>query len=177
METWKKVDGYDYEVSTHGRIRSLDRKVLSRYGSRTHRGRLLIKNITKSNGYYGVTLYRNNVGFSTNLHRLIALTFIPKPDSDIVEVNHKNGIKIDNRVENLEWITRSGNVIHSYKTGLKISPNGSSHYKSILDDLSILVIRSAYESGLLTQLQIANYFGVCRQHVSRIINNKAWNHV
>lgn len=68
-------------------------------------------------GYPEVNLYANGKANIVLVHRLIALTFLPNPDGKR-EVNHKNGIKHDNRVENLEWVTPSENISHAYRTGL-----------------------------------------------------------
>ena len=72
----------------------------------------------KRNGYLSVTISNKNIRVSHSVHRIIAKTFIPNPENK-KEVNHKNGIKTDNRVENLEWCTRMENVKHSIDIGIK----------------------------------------------------------
>lgn len=117
-ETWKDITGYEglYKVSTFGEIKSLDHfRDHWRGGKRFCKGRIL-KQINVHDYLY-VSL--KNEGNRKAIHRLVAQHFIPNPE-DKLTVNHKNGIKTDNRVENLEWATQKENIHHAYKTGLTI---------------------------------------------------------
>lgn len=98
-EKWESLRDFDYEVSNLGRIR--------------RNGRIL-KPVNFGKGYDGVFLYRNGKLKRGYIHRLVAEVFIPNTDYK-PQVNHKNGIKSDNRVENLEWVTDSQNRKHAYK--------------------------------------------------------------
>jgi hypothetical protein len=116
METWKAIDDVPgYEVSSLGDVRSVDRVRLlrNRYGSyneRRFKGKP-IKPHTFPNGYVAVVLGRGNCKL---VHRLVAAAFI---DGDkALQVNHKNGQRNDNRVENLEWLSCSDNHRHSYQS-------------------------------------------------------------
>ena len=79
----------------------------------------IMKSFTDKGGYLRVTL----LGETRKVHRLVAIAFIPNPERK-TQVNHINGIKTDNRVENLEWVTHSENMIHAYKTGLTCGHTG-----------------------------------------------------
>ena len=103
MEEWKMVVGYEgiYQVSSEGRIKNA-------YGH-------ILKPDTARNGYKRVKFFDKKKFL---VHRLVAIAFIPNPQNKEV-VNHKNGIKTDNRVGNLEWSTWGDNERHAYALGLK----------------------------------------------------------
>lgn len=117
QEIWKDVVGYEgrYMVSSVGRVKSLAGK----FGKRVYKERLLRAHIN-STGYPELELSRDGVQIAVSPHRLVAFAFIPNPQNK-PEVNHINGIKTDNRVENLEWCTRGENIAHCYRMGLRKS--------------------------------------------------------
>ena len=80
-------------------------------------GNTLAPVINKKTGYKTVSLWKNNKGSSKTIHRLVALTYLTNPNN-LPEVNHIDGNKLNNHVDNLEWVTRSENMIHAYATGL-----------------------------------------------------------
>lgn len=121
MELWKPVVGYEgrYEVSDEGNVRSLDRIVrtgIKHNETRIWRGRQLKRSL-KHTGYYSVDLCKDGKIRSESVHRLVAEAFIPNPEHKKV-VNHINGNKADDRVENLEWVSYKENHWHARKTGL-----------------------------------------------------------
>ena len=117
-EVWKDIEGYEgfYKVSNLGRIKSVARQVKYQNSLKNVKEKIK-KTFVGKQGYERVELSKNGVNKKYNVHRLVAETFIDK-DNDSLEVNHINGIKKDNRTENLEWVTRSENELHAYKTGL-----------------------------------------------------------
>lgn len=115
---WKDVDGFEgiYQVSTSGVIRALPRIVKTKtykYFKTIHE----LKPVLMTNGYLTVTLARDSALCPTPIHRIVATAFIDNP-LHMDQINHINGIKTDNRVENLEWCSRSHNMQHAYDTGL-----------------------------------------------------------
>lgn len=122
-EIWHDIFGYEglYQVSNFGRIKSVDR-IIKNSGTKNgeYHVKGKIKNVSEyksRGGYCGVTLYKNNVGKSYRVHRLVAQAFIPNPENK-PEVNHKDGNKKNNCVDNLEWVTGKENTIHAWNTGL-----------------------------------------------------------
>ena len=117
IEEWKPIVGYEgwYEVSSFGRVRSVDRLVGYSDGSkRLHRGRIL-KATPDKDGYDRVVLSTPEGHKNRLVHRLMAIAFIPNPDN-LPEVNHKDENKRNNVIDNLEWCTDKYNV--NYGTGL-----------------------------------------------------------
>lgn len=116
LEIWRDIKGTNgyYQVSSWGRVKSVDRCVIGSDGRQIMRkGKLLSPYITKK-GYLKVALYLNNNGENTKfrIHRLVAETFIPNPQN-LPEVNHIDGNKINNSVTNLEWCTGEYNREHA----------------------------------------------------------------
>lgn len=114
-ETWKPIEGFEgyYEISTAGRIRSLCRTVWYAWsGAKSGRGRRsvpakMMKQMDLPNGYMRIILQRDGTELGALTHRLVAQTFIPNPDGKPT-VNHIDGCKRNNKVENLEWATVMG---------------------------------------------------------------------
>lgn len=132
-----------------------------------------MKGSQNSDGYIQVCIY----GKLEKLHRVIAKAFIPNPENKRV-INHKNGIKIDNRVENLEWCTHSENVRHAFKTGLAKGLLGSRNPESKLSEDQIRQIKAELQRpyrGILTRL--SERYGVTIQCISLIKRGKNWSHI
>lgn len=111
QEVWKDIAGYEgyYQVSNTGVVKSLDRYVPHKtFGKKFVRGHIMATHINNA-GYVTVNLSKGNRYTSHDIHRLVALTFMPIPCSDGLEVNHKDENKKNNRLENLEWTTKAEN--------------------------------------------------------------------
>ena len=125
----------------------------------------------RTDGYLQVWISKNiNEAKGIYVHRLVAETFIPNPENKS-DVNHKNGIKTDNRVENLEWATRGENMGHAYAVGL---------CKRKLTKEEVLEIRQLYSQrkyNKTNQTKLAEMYGVLQPQISYIINNKQWKYI
>lgn len=116
-EIWRPVAGYEclYEVSSLGRVRSLDRFRVGDHGAPTRvRGRVLSQRLGNS-GYPTVWLSRDAKARAFSVHRLVAIAFLGV-DTTRPEVNHRDGDKTNNALSNLEWVSRGENVAHAYRT-------------------------------------------------------------
>lgn len=109
QEKWLDLIGYEeeYSISNYGRLKSKQKEEFIRK-----------PNITPK-GYARIAISKNGIQKNKFIHNLVALTFIGKPANERMQVNHKNGIKLDNNVDNLEWVTPSQNLQHAYDNNLK----------------------------------------------------------
>lgn len=117
-EIWRDIKGYEgyYQVSNLGRVRSLDRYIVNKKGERKHFTERYLTQVSRRD-YLGVTLSKNDKSKMFSTHILVAKAFIANPENK-PEVNHIDGNKQNNKVDNLEWCTRSENELHAYKNGL-----------------------------------------------------------
>lgn len=137
-ENWKPVTGYEnyYEVNLQGTVRSKRPR---------NRGQGMTPRIDRA-GYLTVRLNKPGRLSSTQyVHRILALAFIPNPDGKCC-VNHLNGNKLDNSLENLAWVSHQENVKHAYDMGLVAKPN----VKRVVDNCTGQEYESAKEAALFT---------------------------
>lgn len=156
MTTWKDVIGYagTYQVSNTGEVRS--KRVV---------GYALLSKWVNC-GYELVHLSKNGVQKQKRVHRLVAEAFIPNPNN-YNEVNHKDGNKLNNFVENLEWCDSSYNQKHAYTIGLKVQKQGELNPNAKLTNEQVKAIREECLSGA-SQKDIAMRYGISSSTVSRI---------
>jgi len=172
MEAFKPIPGCPgYEVSDLGRVRSLDRVVVKHHfgvdREFTLKGRLL-KPRKHSQGYRFVTIGR---GVQATIHSLVMLAFVgPRAKGDWI--NHKNGDKSDNRLENLEYCTPKQNQEHAVHTGLAPRPPGGDK----LTPADVLLINERLKQGEST-VALGREFGVARGMISSIRTGRAWQHL
>ena len=128
MIIWNYIPGYTgiYAVSSDGQIKSMTRLVPVRTGNeKIVNGRILVHK-TNADGYKFVTLSKNGHTRTMYVHRAVALAFLANPGG-LPEVNHKDGNKSNNAVDNLEWVTHQQNVQHCYDCGFCKNTGGNHH--------------------------------------------------
>lgn len=195
-EIWKDIEEYEglYQISSLGNVISLDRYV-KRWCYKSNKNvnhfvrGVVKKGWIKDNGYLAVKLHNDGSYKSFYIHRLVAKAFIHNPNNK-PQVNHKNGIKDDNRMVNLEWVNNSENLKHSYDKGIRsVSDStrkkiGKSHQgelssNSILEKEDVIEIRKiakrrGYRYGLK---ELSNKYRVSRGTISDVVQRRTWNHI
>jgi hypothetical protein len=181
-EIWKDIPSFEnyYQASNLGRLRSVDRtivKIDKKTGKEISfgkKGRILTLNFHHSQ-YLMANLSKKGEQTSCSVHRLIAMTFIPNNKNHPI-VNHKNGIKTDNNINNLEWMNNSENVKHAVDTGLLKNPSGEEHGSCKYTNEDILKMRDLYSNGK-TQVEIGKIMNMPRARVWEIVHRKTWKHI
>lgn len=165
-EVWGKFPLNDlYLVSNQGRIK---RKEMVTSHNRTWKERILTNTLTSDN-YLKVGVKINGLQKDRRVHRLVSMTFISNP-TNLPEVNHKNGNKLDNRVENLEWCTRAENQQHAVDKSLQ--PIAVTTYKGKLSKKQRDEIIHRYNSEDISIRELARLYEVSHTTIYSLINNK-----
>jgi hypothetical protein len=149
-----------YKISNQGRVAN----------AKTNR---IVKPTPNRTGYFrfSVRVLRGGKSIHPFIHKLVAEAFIENPIGHTV-VNHINGIKSDNRAENLEWCTQSQNVFHALNTGLKTSGHNRPNAKFSLGQ--VIDIRKKYSSEKTSFRKLAKEYGVGKTSIELLINGKTY---
>lgn len=174
-EIWKDIPGYEgiYQVSNFGQVRSCER---IRQNGRKFKAHL--KALCRQyKGYLRVQLTRNGKSRSWFVHRLVLETFMgPMPSGKVV--NHKNGVRHDNHLSNLEYVTPHENSLHAYRhLGRVNNLVGEKHWAAKLVTDEVRAIRLLYSTGKYTHKKLAEIFGVKAITIGGIIRRTKWVHI
>lgn len=168
-ERWRWIKGFEgrYMISDWGRVKSYYHQLGKRKTPK------YLKSFPMTNGYYIITLCKNSKHPSFLISRLVALHFIPNPENK-EQVNHKDGVKMNNHYANLEWNTRSENMIHSYEILKNKAARGENNCKAKLNWDKVQEIRRLYKTRKYTHKQLGKMFKVVHSNIASIIKNKTW---
>ena len=187
-EVWKDVIGWEefYVVSNTGRVKSKDRLVnrcdrnRNNWVKKTKRGRILMGYIDAA-GYFRVDLINSHTRERKNslVHRLVAIAFLDNQENK-PQVNHIDGVKINNDVSNLEWCTPRENFIHAIKNGLTKcftgTEKGEKCPSSKLSNNDVIQIKKRLKNGETPSI-IAKDFPVTLGAISEINAGRSWSHI
>lgn len=162
---WMPVKGYEsqYLINTAGEVKSIAKTIIKGGRKRTITETTISQRIDRS-GYPSVSLKKSGKSSTQCVHKLLAEAFIPNPENKGC-INHKNGIKTDYRLENLEWCTQSENMKHAYKMGLSTVPEP--FRKKVVDSCSGLVYNSIQQAA--TALGI--HYKTCQHYLHGRLTN------
>ena len=172
-EHWKPVVGFEetHEVSDQGRLR---RALYALPTRGTRPGRIFI-GMGYSHGYSQVILRQDGKNKTRSLHRLVLTAFIGPCPPDM-ECNHKNAVRADNRLENLEWVTHSDNEKHAHQILGRCTPRGETHYNAKLTEVEVKVIKQARFLKIPAKW-LANWFNVGNRVITELWSGRTWRHI
>lgn len=170
MEEIKKLEGFNdyYYISSYGYIITKN--------WRNSKREAIIKTCLDACGYKRTALMHNGKLKTIKIHRLVAISFIQNPENK-PQVNHIDGNKQNNNINNLEWVNNSENQIHAYKIGLNKAKRGEENSKAILTEKQVKEIRSKFKKRVYTREMLGIEYGVKASTIKDIILRKSWKHI
>ncbi len=172
IEIWKDIVGYEgkYQISSHGRVKGLPRKVCNHTGF-IHLKERFLKGSFNTNGYIQVQLSSRPNRVLKLIHVLVATAFIPNPNK-YPQINHINGDKSDNRIENLEWCNNSMNQIHAYKMGLNTNRENSGKAKRSIILISVAAKTELKFESIISASKFLGGKKSDRNNLLKVLSNK-----
>ena len=177
MEQWKKIEqfNYEYEISSYGRIRSVENVIVRGNGWKYTRKSKILKP-SGCGGYLRGAVCVNKKMISYKIHRLVALAFIPNNENK-PEVNHIDGNKLNNNVENLEWCTRQENIEHCILNKLQKPFKGEEIGNSKLFEFQVIEIRNKFIPRVYSRAKLAKEYNVSEATIKDILYKRTWTHL
>ena len=172
-EEWRPVRGYEglYEVSSFGRVKSLDRTTMRKNGKPLPIKERIIKPARTKTGYERCVLWDGERGRNISVHTLVLNSFCgEKPDG--MWARHLNNIPYDNRVWNICWDTPKNNISDRWKYGTEVV--GSRCPGSRLTEEKVVAIRTLYKKTQCSAADLAQLFDVNRSSIFKIVNGESW---
>ena len=168
-EEWRDIPGYEglYQVSNLGEVKSLPKEYIVGNGAKRNHGGMVLKPGKNDHGYLAVALCKEGTRRNFRIHKLVARIFLGE---SILEVNHINGIKTDNYLENLEYCTRSENIKHAFDSGLALGLKGEKNPSSKLNNDIIKNIRE--NKYCLTVKEFSICYNIHITTIYKILKNK-----
>ncbi|TCW59060.1 HNH endonuclease [Bacillus thuringiensis] len=177
-EEWRDVKGYEgyYKISNKGRVLSLDRPIVRCGRKQIIKERILKTHIQVQNHYAYAVFTIDTISKKFSIHRLVAEAFIENPDNKPF-VNHKNGVRDDNDVRNLEWVTQAENVKHAFETGLNTCNKKVAQYS--LDNILLDTFESVREASrsLGRGVNVASSISACCNGKRKTAYGYKWKHI
>lgn len=171
---WKDIKGYEglYKIHEDGTILAAPKTWYCGHGSGSMRtdGERVVSSHKNQEGYIKVNLRKEGKVKMMSVHRLLAVAFIPNPEN-LPMVNHIDGVKTNNAIENLEWCTNRDNILHAVRTGLLVQKKGEESKCRTITDEKALEIHNAYLQEP-NSASIARRFGLSRYLVQDIVNRR-----
>ena len=177
-EIWKDIKGYEgyYQISNCGRVKSLERTAIAKCNSIRRVPEKILSICNDKDGYNIITLTKNSKKKTFKIHRLISQYFIRNPKNK-PEVNHKDGNKQNNNINNLEWATESENTTHAHKIGL-IDEKGEKNPNSKLSKNQVIQIKKELKTPYWgIGVSLAKKFNVSVGMIKDINVNRTWKHI
>jgi len=182
QETWKEIPGFEgyYEANNLGIIRSIDRVVPNgRYGTVKAKSKIL-KPALSQDGYLRCALSKERKLKSFPVHRLVCMAFYGLVPNGM-EINHKDGNKINNCIDNLEYITHKQNIQHAFDNKLMLPKRGELNGMSKVTEADVIEIRKIASSGgrYYGRKALSKRFGITEGHVKDIVTRRrnVWPHL
>jgi len=177
QEEWKDIPNWEgrYQASNLGRIKSFYTYKNHRIYKNSVKKRIMMQ-FFNNKKYLNCHLSNTHKSKFVKVHRLVAKAFIQNPENK-PEVNHKDGVKWNNVLDNLEWSTTAENVQHSYDTGLNQGRKGEKHHLSKLTEKQVLEIRQKHKFRIYTSKMLSIEYNISNSTVKRILRRELWTHI